>query len=58
MKSTELNHWTVTCNEEQKNHQTVRQQKNAELSIINECIEIFTSRFNPGIRSFVQRLEI
>ncbi|KAM3145438.1 hypothetical protein pb186bvf_002482 [Paramecium bursaria] len=58
VKNTELNDWKKTCDDEVKNHQFVRTQKNSELGIINECIEIFTSRFNSGIRSYVQKLQI
>ncbi|CAD8079014.1 unnamed protein product [Paramecium primaurelia] len=58
VKTQEMADWQKTCADELKAHQNVRQSKNTELGIINECIEIFTSRFNDGIKSYIQKLEI
>ncbi|CAD8160046.1 unnamed protein product [Paramecium pentaurelia] len=58
VKNQEYNDWKKTCDDDLRANQNLRQIKFNELNIINECIEIFTTRLNPQIKSYIQELEI
>ncbi|CAD8064721.1 unnamed protein product [Paramecium sonneborni] len=58
VKNQEYNDWKKTCDDDLRANQNLRQIKFNELNTINECLEIFTSRLNPSIKSYIQELEI
>ncbi|CAD8061995.1 unnamed protein product [Paramecium primaurelia] len=55
-KSTEQADWDQTCNDTEKAHRQQTEQRNAQLAIIVECIDIFETRFDMETKSYIQRL--